>query len=442
VPARRKFLKSDPVEMRHLLEEIHRIALAHPEVGFNLWHNDNEVYRLPATSLAQRIVAIFGKQYTDKLLPVGEQSEFVKIDGFVLKSEAAKRSAGDQYFFVNKRFIKSPYLNHAVKMGFDQLLQPDQYAGYFIFIEVDPQTIDVNVHPTKTEIKFDEEKLIYNFLRVCVRHALGKYLVAPTLDFEASTNISQQSDSDIKYITHEKDLSNLEKENLHTWQSIYDNISSANPIPEIKVVQSEFFNSDISSETSVNPQHSTKEPYQLHQTYIVSQVKNGVVFIDQQYAHERIIYEENLRTLQGIRRDTQKELFPHTIDLDATNAILLRSLMAKLNNMGFDIGEFGKNTFIVHGIPAGLPSASNATKMIHDILQTYNENAELQLGIDINLARSYARCTAIKRGRNLSVEEMKSIIDDLFVCEAPFTSPEGHKTFVKLELEDIRKMFA
>jgi DNA mismatch repair protein MutL len=440
VPARRKFLKSDAVEFRHLLEEIHRVAIAHHDVAFNVWHNDNEVYKLPATSLAQRIIAVFGKAYTDKLLPVGEESEFVKIDGFILKSEAAKRSAGDQYFFVNKRFIKSPYLNHAVKMGFEQLLQPDQYAGYFIFIEVDPHTIDVNVHPTKTEIKFDEEKLIYNFLRVCVRHSLGKFMVAPTLDFDSSPNITTDKESEVRFISHEKDLSNLEKENLSAWQSIYDNIK-ADATPKIDVIQSEILDTDLGKESSVNPVYSSKDPFQLHNSYIISQVKNGYVIVDQQYAHERILFEDNLRSLQGSRRDIQKELFPHSIHLNPSQAVLLKSIMHKLNKMGFDIGEFGNNTFIIHGIPAGLPSSANAIKMIQEILQNYAENTELQLGIDINLARSYAKCTAIPKGRALAIEEMKDLIDKLFACETPFTSPSGHKTFIKQELEELRKLF-
>ncbi len=442
VPARRKFLKSDAVEFRHLLEEIHRVALAHSEVAFSVYHNDNEIYKLPATNVKQRIVNIFGKQYLDKLLPIGEESEFIKIDGYIMKAEAAKKSSGDQYFFVNNRFIKSNYLNHAVKMGFEQLLQPDQYAGYFIFLTVDPSTIDVNVHPTKTEIKFDEEKLIYNFLRVCVRHSLGKFIVAPILDFDTNSNITYKQEESGQYINHEKNLANLEKENLQAWQSIYDNISPAQSQASNSSEQASFIiESDLGNEKSINPQHSSKDPYQVHNMYLMCQVKNGFLLIDQQAAHERILYEENLRSLQGNPRPVQQELFPLSLDLDASNSVLLKSLLNKLNTLGFDIGEFGNNTFVIHGIPAGLPSDTNGIKLIMNIVNQYNENTELQLGIDANLARSYAACAAVKKGTSLSVEEMKTLVDNLFSCESPFVSPSGHKTFIKYELEDIKKQF-
>jgi DNA mismatch repair protein MutL len=444
VPARRKFLKSDPVELKHIIEEIHRVALAHPEVSFSVYHNENEIYRLPTGTLKQRIVSIFGKQYNEKLLPLGEDGDTIKIDGFIVKADSARRTSGEQYFFVNKRFIKSNYLNHAVKMGFDQLIQQDQYAGFFIFIEVDPASIDVNVHPTKTEIKFDEEKLVYNYIRVCVRHALGKYLVAPTLDFDTDANYmsnissgSPKEQSDI--IRFESDAARLEKENLKAWESIYQNLT---PSPEIKSTSTQItIDSNLGTEESINPQLSSRDPYQIHNNFIMSHVKNGFLLIDQQYAHERIMYEDNLRSLQGNNRPVQKELFPQTIEFDAATATQLQSLLPKLNNMGFEIGEFGKNTFIIHGLPAGLDASVNGVNLLKDIVSAYNENLELQLGIDVNMARSMAACACLKRGTHLSVEDMKKIIDQLFSCETPFTSPGGHKTFVKYDLEDIRKQF-
>ncbi len=444
VPARRKFLKSDPVELKHIIEEIHRIALAHPDISFSVYTNNNELYRLPAGNLKQRIVSIFGKNYNEKLLPLGEESDTVKIDGFIVKADAAKRTSGEQYFFVNHRFIKSNYLNHAVKMGFEQLIQSDQYPAYFIFIDVDPATIDVNVHPTKTEIKFDEEKLIYNYIRVCVRHALGKYLVAPTLDFDTDSNFASNLTSGAyidkaNVLRYESDAARLESENLKAWETIYQNLTPAN---ESKAnAQQITFDSDLGIEESINPQLSSKDPYQIHNSFIMSHVKNGFLLIDQQYAHERIMYEENLRSLQGNTRSIQKELFAQTLEFDAATFVQVQSLLPKLNNMGFDIGEFGKNTIILHGLPAGLDSSINGLSLIKDMMHTYNENLELQLGIDANMARSMASCACLKRGKQLSIEEMKKIIDQLFSCETPFTSPGGHKTFVKYDLEDIRKQF-
>ncbi len=444
VPARRKFLKSDPVELKHIMEEIHRIALAHPEVSFSVYNNGNEVYRLPTGTLKQRIVAIFGKAYNEKLIPLGEDGDTIKIDGFVVKAEDSKRTSGDQYFFVNKRYIKSNYLNHAVKMGFEQLIHSDQYPGYFIFIDVDPASIDVNVHPTKTEIKFDEEKLVYNYIRVCVRHALGKFLVAPTLDFDSNTNLLSELNSgspkdNANVYRFESDAARLEQENLGAWQTIYQNLTPSQD--EQSSAQQITLDSDLGTEESVNPQFSSKDPYQIHNSFIMSHVKNGFLLIDQQYAHERIMYEENLRSLQGNKRSVQRELFAQTIEFDAATSVQLISLLPKLNDMGFEIGEFGKNTFVIHGLPAGLDASVNGIVLLKNIISVYNENLELQLGIDANMARSLASCACLKRGKSLTIEEMKKIIDQLFSCETPFTSPSGHKTFVKYDLEDIRKQF-
>jgi DNA mismatch repair protein MutL len=442
VPARRKFLKSDPVELRHLIEEIHRIALAHPEITFYVHHNGQEVYHLPSGTLKQRIVGIFGKQYNDKLLTIGEESDSLKIDGFVLKADAAKKNAGEQYLFVNNRFIKSHYLNHAVKAAFDQLLQPDYLPGFFIFLSLDPSTIDINVHPTKTEIKFNEDRLIYNFLKVCVKHALGKYLVAPTLDFEVNTNYYNSTPETLKVVSdrarYDSAASKLEKENIQAWSTIFENIQ---PNERIVAPEQLTLESDATTQFNTNQSYPSREPYQLHNSYIISHVKTGYLLIDQQYAHERVLYEEILSSIHSINRPVQRELFAQTIEFDAATAGLLVSLLPKLNGLGFEIGEFGKNTFVIHGLPAGLDSSANSVELLKSVLNTYNENLELQLGIDINVARSYASCACIKRGKTLSVHEMKKLIDELFACQTPFVSPGGHKTFVQYDLEDIKKLF-
>ena len=439
VPARRKFLKSDPVELRHLLEEVHRIALAHPEVHFMVFHNNNEVYHLPSGSLKQRIVGIFGKTYNEKLLPIGEESDSIKIDGFILKADTAKRNAGEQYLFVNRRFIRSNYLNHAVKTAYDQLIQSDQYPGYFIFLELDPSTIDINVHPTKTEIKFDEEKLIYNYIRVCVKHALGKYLVAPTLDFDTDTNFhTRKANEEVLFLSKDNEASGLERENLKNWDQIYQNLAPGEKRPDAgKQLTIE---SDILSSGSGNTFFG-RDPYQIHNSYILSHVKNGFLLIDQHYAHERIMYEENLRSLQGNRRPVQRELFAQTVEFDAVTTSLIETILPKLNDLGFEIGEFGKNTFVIHGLPAGLEPGTNAVALLKEMVATYNENLEFQLGVDINMARSFAACASLRKGKALSVEDMKRIVDQLFACETPFISPAGHKTFIHYDLEDLKKQF-
>lgn len=439
VPARRKFLKSDPVELRHLLEEIHRVALAHPDVLFQVYHNGNELYHLPAGNLKQRIVSIFGKAWNEKLIPVHEASDTIGIEGFILKADAAKRNPGDQYIFVNKRYIKSNYLNHAVRMGFEQLLPADQYPGYFIFLELDPSTIDINVHPTKTEIKFDEEKLIYNYVRVCVKHALGKFLVAPTLDFELDTNSLHKADYRVE---NERLYSGpkLETVNLSHWQEIYKGMEKP---AEMQVESQQMtIESGMGETQQAGFVHfAGKDPYQLHNAYILCHMKNGYILVDQQYAHERILYEENLRSLQGNKRAVQRELFAMNVEFDAATATLVLSLIPKLTDLGFEIGEFGKNTFVVHGLPAGLESGTNAVELLKATVVNYMENMEFQLGTDINMARSLAKSACMKRGKVLSITEMKGLVDKLFACETPFTSPSGHKTFVHYDLDDIKKQF-
>lgn len=445
VPARRKFLKSDAVELRHLLEEIHRVALAHFEVKFVVFHNGNETYHLPAGSLKQRIIGIFGKNYDEKLLPVAEEAGSTKVEGFVLKSDAAKKNAGEQYLFVNNRFIRNNYLNHAVKMAYEQLIQPDQYPGYFLFLDVDPATIDINVHPTKTEIKFDEERLIYNVVRVSVKHALGKYLVAPTMDFETDVNyFTQQRNvtsnaSQFNFQSRVNDVNNLEQENLKSWNEIYKGLGQTTGLQETSsvVIQSEITLSQDGNDFSI----ISKEPYQLHNSYILCHIKNGLMLIDQYYATERIIFEENLKTLKGQPRSIQRELFAQTMEVDASTFELLISLIPQLNQMGFDIGEFGKNTFVIHGIPSDMDSSTNSVVMVTQIIETYKKNMEFQLGIEANIARSYASCAAIRKGKSLGIEEMKEIIDKLFACETPYLSPGGYKTFIKYGLDDIQKQF-
>ena len=449
VPARRKFLKSEPVEFKHILDEFHRVALAHPEISLSLHHNGNEIYRLTKGNLKQRIIAIFGKNLDEKLLTVQEQVDIIHIRGFIGKVEIAKKSPGDQYIFVNNRYIKSSYLNHAIKAAYDQLLQPDQYPSYFIYLDIDPAQIDINVHPTKTEIKFEEERLIYNYLRGAVKHALGKYLVVPTLDFETDTNFgarvpqpsairreaSNMPQAGTSYQSH---ASQLERENLKNWENIYSGLKT-NPTgdtqPMIKQTSLDF------QEDDPHRHGSTKDPYQIHQSYIMSTILSGFILIDQQYAHERILYEDTLHSISGHPRPIQKELFPFTLDLQPAKADALRNLLSKINALGFEIEEFGQHTFILHGTPMGLTKNTSPVQLIENLIDQYLDQQELQLGIDENLARSWASTACIKRGKNLSVEEMKALIDQLFACETPFISPFGKKCFLTFDMEDLKKKF-
>ncbi|MEL6924279.1 MAG: DNA mismatch repair endonuclease MutL, partial [Bacteroidota bacterium] len=325
VPARRNFLKSNTVEMRHILDEFQRIAIAHPDLFFSLHHNNTEVFHLPKGNLRQRIVGVLGSKYNKKLVPVAEETDALKLSGFIGKPEFAKKTRGDQFFYVNDRFIKSGYLNHAVVSAFEDLLPKETYPLYVIFIEIDPARVDINVHPTKQEIKFDDERLVYNYLKVAVRHALGQYSITPTLDFEQEVSLNpylapsrqnitpperrEPREDTPQTITRSSDFSKVsnpsqrERNNLDNWQKIYEGLDelglSANDTPgetpdvEGPVTIESQWDSPGSEldDSSKSFSKQSKEPYQIHASYIVSQIKSGFLLIDQQAAHERILYE-------------------------------------------------------------------------------------------------------------------------------------------------------
>lgn len=451
IPARRKFLKSDPVEMKHIIEEFHRVALANPEIHFTLHHNGNELYHLPKSNLKQRIVGIFGKNINDKLVPVTEETEVAVFSGLVGKPDAAKKTQGDQYLFVNKRFIKSSYLNHAIRTAYEELITKDMFPAYFIFLEVDPSHIDINVHPTKTEIKFEDERLIYNYLRVSVKHSLGQYSLSPMLDFNVDYNFthkySGEATSDRKstnYHPEQEARFRPGQENVRGWEDIYSSMKQftvpEDPLSqnEVSILESEAFKSDI----SINELDAiNKDPFQLHNTYIIYPVKSGMMIIDQQAAHERILYEQYLENLQNGEYSTQKELFPRTIELDAAKASVLKNIADRIAALGFDLEDFGHNTFIIHGTPSGLDNSISIDSVIEQLISNYVNNLEFELGIEDNLARSMAISSGIKKGRRLEKQEMSAVIDMLFACKVPEKSPSGKKCFFIQEIDEIIKRF-
>jgi len=465
VPARRKFLKSDPIEFKHILDEFQRVALAHPDIFFGLHHNNNEIYHLPKSNLRQRIVGILGKQINEKLIPISEEMDLVKFSGFVARPEACKRTKGDQFLFVNQRFIRSFNLNHAIKSAFDNLLQKEQYPFYVIFMDLDPATIDINVHPTKTEIKFEDERLIYNYLKVCVKHALGQYSLAPMLDFSVDSNFANtgQNQPSNYFSGREKTLENpktsetfkynpwpqdtqARKDNLKSWEDIYSGLQEVEN-------QNDFTKANTTPIESEGLQTSGEERellmkntfpttiFQMHYSYIVKQIKSGLMIVDQQAAHERILYEQYLDLLNSGEYVSQRELFPKMVELEAAKASVLSQILPTVNALGFDMAEFGQNTFIIHGTPAGLDNKMPVEQLMEKIVDQYTINYEFQLGIQDNLARSMAVSACIKRGRNLEKEEMNLILDQLFACKMPYKSPSGKNCFISIELDEIQKRF-
>ncbi len=464
VPARRNFLKSDTVEMRHILDEFQRVAMAHPDLFFSFHHNDQEIFHLPPGNLRQRIVKIFGENVNKKLVPVHEETDVLRIGGFVGKPDYFKKARGEQLFFVNKRFIKSNYLHHAVVGAYDDLLPSDAYPFYVLFLDIDPARIDINVHPTKQEIKFDDEKLVYNYLKVTVRHALGSHNITPTLDFEQEPaftgrpvplpSLRQES---ARTVGSSGNDDNRHAENLRRWQQLYEGMQaggqeeSSNPAPQPG--EEGFFSQpnsfEVMSGTSGNFiddesgsfSRVQKEPYQIHGQYIVNQIKSGFLLIDQQAASERILYERYLQALQQQAVATQKALFPKHLELPPADAALLREILHEINDLGFDVAEFGGNTFIIHGYPATLPSGREE-ELLEKVLHQYKENLELELGVTDNLARSMARNAALRRGQMLGATEMQDLIDQLFACASPYHSPSGRKCFITIEIDELNKRFS
>ena len=464
VPARRNFLKSDTVELKNIIEEFQRIALAHPKIGFQLFNNDYEMYHLKAGNLKQRIVAMFGENYAGKIVPVEEKSYALHVYGFTGKPEFSKKTRGEQFIFVNNRFIKSPYLNHAVSMAFEQMLPQGSFPFYVLFLDIDPAKIDINVHPAKHEIKFEDEKLVYTFVNLGVKHALGAYSVSPTLDFNQEHHLNnndtftQQPRTWLEITQHAtttKDakkfappsnfqpLTTREENNLKNWEHAFDTVGKTEDGRQKTEANTELGSaSDFGLRTSdAEAYKEAVPPHQIQRRYIVSQIKSGFILIDQQAAHERIMFERYLKLLDRNKNESQRQLFPQNLDLSAMDAQILHQLLPEINNLGFDIQEFGKNSFVIHGFPADLLQGDEK-KMIEELIEQYKMNLQItKLSKRKNLAKSLAYSSSIKAGKKLSVEEMKTLIDELFACENAFNAPNGKFTFITLSNDELEKRF-
>lgn len=472
VPARRNFLKSDGVELRHISEEFERVAFANAHIAFTFTHNGIEVHHLdrgPAdnaqAALRQRIIALYGNPYNQRLAPVQEETDIVRIAGFIGKPEFAKKTRGEQFFFLNHRFIKSPYLHHAIQAAFEQLLPPETFPSYFIFLDVDPKTIDVNIHPTKTEVKFEDERSVYAILRSAVKKSLGQYNLSPSLDFEQEMAIEipykpKNGPVEQPGIFVNPDYNPFDEEkkspgntthtgsknfqhsasNVSNWDVLYDahmTRSQSLDLLHEKEQEHQLRASDLDS-----PEEApVAEPYQLHRKYVLSPIKSGFLVIDQQRAHERILYERYCKAAAQHKASCQQKLFPENIELNAGDAALLLELLEPVNALGFDLRGFGKNTFVVHGVPAGTEDI-DVLRLLEAMLDTYKQN-EQELADDHsdNLARALARQAAVRPGKNLSPPEMRALIDELFACELPYHTPDGRPTMLTYSMDELDKRF-
>lgn len=461
-PARRNFLKSNPVEMRHIIDEFQRVALANPQIFFTLHHDGQEVYHLPATSLKQRIVHLFGGNYNQRLVPVEEDTTIIKLHGFVGKPEFARKTRGEQFFFVNNRFIKDAYLNHAVLTAFEELLPDESYPLYVLFIDIDPSKIDINVHPTKTEIKYQDEKAIYAIIRSAVKRSLGKYNITPTLDFDQENSIGHLitpkpfEEIVAPSISFNPNFNPFASEKRNTEREIpflRDSGPKKDPIPsnwdtlyEISkresVIQHRMHEeNNIEVEEQEVSKSSERQLFQVHNRYILSQIKSGFMLINQQAAHERILYERFLQQLENHSGVSQQSLFPQSVTLNSADFELLRELLPDVRALGFDIREFGKNTVVVDGIPADLNNIGEH-ELLEQLLEGFKNNLSiLKLDRRDNLARSLARNAAIKTGTKMSLEEMNLLIDQLFACQMPNLALNGKPVITTFTLNELIERF-
>lgn len=450
-PARRNFLKSKTVETRHIIDEFQRVALAYPELTFKMHHNGMEVFHLPAGNLRRRIINIFGNNYNERLVPVEEHTPVLNIQGFIGKPEFAKKTRGEQYFFVNNRFIKSPYLQHAIMGAYADLIPSGSYPMFVLFLELDPTRIDINVHPTKQEVKFEDEKIIYAYLNSAVKRALGKYSITPSIDFEAESSFDQfgknpfftQPDKPVRETSAAGGPHSFQQQKPSPGWEEFLTTTMEQKIerePDTIIVPSRMTEAEPQQSRSWEEQEEIR-PYQFHNSYIFATIKAGMIIIDQQAAHERVLFERYLRALQDARIATQKTLFPQTLHLNTADAQLLKALLPEVNALGFDIQEFGQSDFVVHGLPADM-EGNDEQKVIEGLLEQYKQHeAELDIAKRENLARSLASQTAIKRGKALSEKEMRRLIDELFACQDFYKAPNGNRTFVKYTVQELEQQF-
>lgn len=445
IPARRNFLKSNPVELKHIIDEFQRLALANPELSLSLVQGDELIYDLPAGKLSHRIVNVFGKAYQEQLAPCAEETEYVKVTGYIGRPEFARKSRGEQFLFVNNRFIRSNYLHHAVMNAFEGLMTEHSFPFYVLFIEIDPKHIDVNVHPTKTEIKFDDERAVYAVVRSAVRQALGAHNLTPALDFAEDVNIitklsNTSTEAAREVYFEERFQTSMQRSNLQQWEKLFEGEGMQGHALQQALSPKELEFLQAKQEEDIA--RIVYEPlFQLHNHYILRQVKAGLMVIHQQAAHERVLFEKYLQRLNSNTGESQQSLFPQTVSFNASDFTLIMEMEQEIKALGFRFEVFGKNTVVINGIPSGISSGKEKT-LFEGLIEQFKFNqSELTLPIRENLARALARRSSLKVGDKLNEEEMKSLVESLLACQAPGYSPDGETTYFILDLVKIGMYF-
>jgi DNA mismatch repair protein MutL len=455
IPARRNFLKSDTVELRHIIDEFHRIVLAHPNLSFSMYHNGSDLFNLLKGNFRQRIVNTFGGKTNEKLVPVEETTEVLTISGFVGKPEYSKKSRGEQFFFVNNRFIKSPYLNHAISAAFEGVLQPGKQPSYFLNLKVDPKSIDINIHPTKTEIKFDDEQTIYAILRAAVKHSLGQFSIAPVLDFDRDKNLDtpygfKGGQSTLPKVEVDRTFNpfsnpnqtppSYSKPKTEAWEGLYVGLESKSNTDNVSQVnyESDEMTSSIFDDTT---EKRVQKTFQLHNKYIINTIKSGMLVIDQNRAHERILYEEFLHKTTVNEAVSQQLLFPLQLKFSKSDNTILKDIQQALEATGFVFSAFTNESIVLTGLPVGVKESEVHIvfeQLIHDI---EHEVPDVNFSISDLLSKTLAKSLAIKNGKKLEHEEQEHIVNSLFSCKEPSISPTNKTVFTTLKVEELDKKF-
>jgi len=454
IPARKNFLKSNPVELKHIIDEFQRLALAHPDISLTLIHGDEIIFELPSSKLSQRIINLFGKSYQNQLAACSEETAFVKVTGYIGRPESAKKTRGEQFLFVNKRFIRNNYLNHAVMSAFEGLLQDNSFPFYVLFFEIDPKHIDVNVHPTKTEIKFDDERAVYAVVRSAVRQALGAHNLTPAIDFHADVNLGNKlsrAEAFTKEQYFEEQFGNsLQQSNRKNWEKLFEEERAGSKLfqrgndPGEEVVADKMtlrFESSMNSGAESFKKDELEVLFQLHQKYVVRSVKAGLMIIDQQAAHERVLFEKYLTQLKGSPGNSQQSLFPQTVSFSAADFAVVEEIATEIKALGFQFEIFGKNAIVISGLPIDVKGGEK--ELFEGLMEQFKRNkSELALPVKENLARSLAKRAAIKSSQRLEREELNALVAGLFSCMNPNFSPEGKPTFFIFDTSKIETYFA
>ncbi|RRQ48909.1 DNA mismatch repair endonuclease MutL [Maribacter algicola] len=459
IPARRNFLKSDQVEFRHIVDEFHRVALAHPQISFSFYNNGSDVFNLPGNDFKKRIVQIFGRKTNEKLVPLNEETNVVRISGYIQKPEFAKKSRGEQFFFANNRFIKSPYLHHAVLGAFEGLIRPGTHPGYFICLEVDPATIDINIHPTKTEVKFDDEHTLYAYLKSTIKHSLGQFNVAPSLDFDKDQNLEtpynfKDKAVSLPSISVDADFNPFEKSrapkesgysrqpSAKGWETMYQGLERKLPQRDIGILEmeSEGINSSIFG-SSADTAETITTTFQLRKKYIVSTIKSGMLIINQSRAHQRVLYEGFLRNITIKEAVSQQLLFPLTLNFTRGEIAILMEIQESLSAVGFVFGDITSETVEVKGVPVVVTESEVQMVMeqlISDFQMELEEDSFSQVDM---LAKTLAKTLSLKTGEVLDQRSQMELVNDLFACKESALSPFNKRTYTTITESDIDRKF-